>query len=127
MVSQFTDIKVFPRSHAVIKAGGSFLFADAFRINFTLIKNSQDGSLWVGLPSHTYEKANDAGVNETKRVLDVFCTNDAVKTEMTKILLDEYKKATSGTPVKTGTYKKAEVRPTSAPNPEADGDDTPPF
>ena len=84
-----SDIKLWPQQgQGKIKARGSFLISNAFRVQFSVCEGPK--GLFVGLPSR---KGTDKEGKE-KYYNDVFCTDKEVFAQMNKAVLDVYNNAT---------------------------------
>ena len=86
-MSLISNIRLWTRDHARVKASGRLCIAEAFEVEFTLLQNDEE-QLFVGLPRRSYV---DKETKETKWVNQVFCLDDEVRKDMTKQVIEKYK------------------------------------
>lgn len=101
MATDITDIQVWPlkKEHPSIKANGSFVVNEAFKVKYTLFKGPK--GLFVGLPGRRGDKIDE----ETKKFPwypDVTVIDEDVRKQMNTAILSAYNEKTGNTSLNQG-------------------------
>ena len=89
-----SEVKVWPlsRNHAKIKANGSFVVSNAFKVKCTVMQGEK--GLFVSLPGKRGQTQGEDG--KFPWYPDVQCITKDAQAEMSKAVLDKYNEVVNG-------------------------------
>jgi DNA-binding cell septation regulator SpoVG len=108
-----SDVQVYPlkKDHPKIKANGSFMINNAFRVQFTLYAGPK--GLFVGFPGQEGQKVNEkTGKKEWFPFVSV--KNEEVSKQLQQLVISEYNKRKGNTGASATQSRPTQTQQTSS-------------